>query len=123
VSGVVAATVFQGRIAEYLGHPGQRTAAAVYNGTFVVIAVCFNLLWRSASSGERLLRPDHDRNAVAHITESYRYGPLAYVAALVVGFISVTSSVVLNLGLALYFALPSKTAATMSRPLRPVRSR
>src|SRR5580704_15078074 len=38
-------------VAAYLGHPGQYVAAAVYNGTFIVIAVFFNLLWRSASAG------------------------------------------------------------------------
>ena len=32
-------------LAEYLGHPGQRLAAAVYAGSFVVIAIVFNLLW------------------------------------------------------------------------------
>ncbi len=110
-------------VAEYLGHPGQRTAATIYNGTFVVIAICFNALWRTAASGERLLHPDHDRAAAAHITDSYKWGPLSYVAALALAFVSVTASVVLNLVLAIYFALPSKTAADLGRGRRPQRSR
>ena len=101
-------------VAEYLGHTGQMTAASVYNGTLIAIAICFNLLWRSASRKGRLLHEHHDRDAVRHITESYRYGPLWYVAALALEFVSVTASLLLNLSLAIYFALPSKTAAAVS---------
>ena len=45
-------------VAEYLGHDGQRTAALVYNGTFIAIAICFNLLWHCAASNSRLLDND-----------------------------------------------------------------
>ena len=78
------------------------------------LAVCFNLLWRSASRNGRLLHENHDRDAVRHVTESYRYGPLWYVVALALEFVSVTASLLLNLALAIYFALPSKTAAAIS---------
>jgi uncharacterized membrane protein len=107
-------------VAEYLGHAGQTTAASVYNGTLIAIAICFNLLWRSASRNGRLLYEDHDRDAARHITESYRYGPLWYVVALALEFVSVTASLLLNLSLALYFALPSKTAAAISPRRRGV---
>jgi uncharacterized membrane protein len=100
-------------VAEYLGHAGQTTAASVYNVTLIAIAICFNLLWRCASRHGRLLHHDHDRDAVRHITESYRYGPLWYVVALALAFVSVTASLLLDLSLAIYFALPSKTAAAI----------
>src|SRR5678816_1520173 len=87
--GVVLVPFPTSLVAEYLGQPGQTTAAMVYNGTFIAIAFCFNLLWRSASKHGRLLHADHDRDAVAQITESYRRGPLAYVLALVLAFVSV----------------------------------
>jgi uncharacterized membrane protein len=101
-------------VAEYLGRPGQTTAALVYNGTFIVIALCFNLVWKSASADGRLLRADHNPDAVRHITDSYRYGPLFYVVALAVGFVSVTASLVVNVALAVFFALPSRTAAVVA---------
>jgi uncharacterized membrane protein len=107
-------------VAEYLGHEGQTIAASVYNGTLIAIAICFNLLWRSASRNGRLLHEDHDRDAVRDITESYRFGPLWYVVALALAFVSVTASLLLNLALAIYFALPSKTAAAIS-PRRQAR--
>jgi uncharacterized membrane protein len=105
-------------VAEYLGQPGQTTAALIYNGTFIATAICFNLLWRSASKDGRLLRADHDHEAVAQITESYRLGPLAYVVALALAFVSVTASLLLNLALAVYFALPSSTAAGIGQRSR-----
>jgi uncharacterized membrane protein len=116
--GVVLVPFPTSLVAEYLGQPGQTTAAMVYNGTFIAIAFCFNLLWRSASKHGRLLHADHDRDAVAQITESYRRGPLAYVLALVLAFVSVTASLLLNLALAVYFALPSRTAAGIGRRRR-----
>src|SRR5438105_9560046 len=54
--GVTAVPFPTALVAEYLGHPGERLAAAVYNGTFIVIAVFFNLLWHGAA--RRLLRRD-----------------------------------------------------------------
>ena len=44
-------------VADSLRHDGERTAALVYNGTFIFIAICFNLSWRTAAVDDRLL--DH----------------------------------------------------------------
>jgi uncharacterized membrane protein len=98
-------------VADYLGSAGQTTAAVVYNGTFIVISLFFNVVWKSASRDGRLLRADHDPAAVRQITDSYRFGPLFYVIALIVGFVSVTASLLVNCALAVYFALPPRTAA------------
>src|SRR5579859_8003333 len=37
-------------LSEYLEHPGERTAAVVYSGSFVVVSSLFSLLWRRAAS-------------------------------------------------------------------------
>ena len=111
--GVVLVPFPTALVAEYLGRAGQTTAALIYNSTFIAIALCFNLLWRSASTNGRLLRADHDREAVGHITGSFRFGPLFYVITLVVGLFSVTASLAVSLALAVYYALPSRTAAAI----------
>jgi uncharacterized membrane protein len=111
--GIVVVPFPTALVAAYLGRAGQTTAALVYNGTFIVIALCFNVVWKCASTNGRLLRADHNPDAVRHITDSYRYGPLFYVAALLVGLVNVTASLVVNVALATYFALPSKTAAVL----------
>jgi len=94
-------------VAEYLRHDGQKTAAALYNGTFIFIAICFNLLWRTAAVGDRLLHAHASRQAVQRIFDAYRKGPLWYVIAFVLAFVSVTASLVVNLALAIFFARPN----------------
>ena len=120
--GVVLVPFPTALVSEYLGRAGQKTAALIYNSTFIAIALCFNLLWRSASTNGRLLRADHDREAVRHITDSFRFGPLFYVIALIVGFFSVTASLAVSCALAIYYALPSRTAAAIGHA-RPGHSR
>jgi uncharacterized membrane protein len=109
--GVTVVPFPTGLVAEYLGHPGQYVAAAVYNGTFVVIAALFNVLWRSASTGRRLIHRSADVNRLRAITDSYRWGPAIYGVAFVLAFVSVAASLALNLGLAVYFALPARPRA------------
>jgi hypothetical protein len=36
-------------LAEHIGHPEAQTAAAIYSGMFVIIAILFNVLWLYAS--------------------------------------------------------------------------
>jgi uncharacterized membrane protein len=97
-------------IAQYLRHDGERLAALVFNGTYIYLAICFNLLWRCAAVGDRLLDRDASREAVSAIFDAYRYGPVWYVAAFALSFASVTASLLVNLGLAVFFALPRGNA-------------
>jgi uncharacterized membrane protein len=100
-------------VAEHLRDEGQRTAALIYNGTFIVIAIAFNLLWRSMAAGDRLLHHLADRAAVQRISDSYRYGPLCYGLAFLAAFVSVTFSLLIDLALAIFFSLPGeKTGKT-----------
>lgn len=87
----------------------QHTAALFYNGTFIVIAIIYNLLWRYASHNRRLLSKSADPLMVETINKQYRFGPLFYVAAFLLAFLSVWASLVLNLLFAVYFALTGRT--------------
>jgi uncharacterized membrane protein len=91
-------------LAVHLGTSGQRTAALLYNGVFVVIAIFFNVLWRYAVS-RRLLDKSMQASA-AMISRQYAYGPLMYAACFVVAWIDVRVSIALNVALAIFFALP-----------------
>src|SRR5262245_59940234 len=68
-------------VAEYLRREGERTATLIYNADFIMIAICFNLLWRTAAVKDRLLHPHADRRAVQRVFDSYRYGPAWDIAA------------------------------------------
>ena len=68
-------------LAEYTVQPNQHLAAFLYCGTFIVLAICFNLLWRYASYKNRLLDKKADPEAVQAITRQYQFGPLFYLIA------------------------------------------
>jgi TMEM175 potassium channel family protein len=94
-------------LATHLGHPGQTTAVILFDGTFVFIAIFFNLLWRHASSAKRqLLSPQVDHAAVKKITAQYAIGPFAYLICLLLAWVSVPASMFLNFALAGFFLTP-----------------
>jgi uncharacterized membrane protein len=95
-------------LAEYYGKEGEHLAADIYAGSFFVIAIIFNVLWRYASYRNRLLGQDIDSATVEGIHKSFRFGPLLYLVALLLAFLNVAASVGLCFGLAAFFALPKK---------------
>ncbi len=94
-------------LTEYLQRPAQGIAAAVYSGTFVVTAVIFNLLWHHVARSPRLQDPRINPRFVRQNTLGYVFGPLVYLAAFGLGFLSAALSLAVCLGLAVFFALPS----------------
>ena len=81
-----------------------RIAAAVYSGMGVLSAIAFTALWRHAIRDERLLVPGR-REEVRELNDQYRFGPLAYLVAFALSFVSSWASVGVCLALALVFAL------------------
>ena len=100
-------------VAEYLVRPDLPTAALLYSGTMVVLAICYNLLWHYASYHNRLLGKNANTRAVKAISGQYWFGPLAYLIAFALALFSTPASLALNFLLALFFALPP-------RPPRPL---
>src|SRR6266516_469739 len=93
---------------QYAVHPDQHLAAAIYSGTNTIMAICFNLLWRYASYHNRLLGKDTDPRSVQAINRQYLFGPLLYLISFGLAWINVPSSLILNLILALFFAVPGR---------------
>lgn len=104
-------------LAAHLGGPGERTAALIYNATFVLIAIFFNLLWRHVIK-HRLLHEQAALNA-AQIAAQYILGPLMYLACLVIALFNVRAGVAANAALALFFALPPTVMKKAGRQ-RPI---
>jgi TMEM175 potassium channel family protein len=93
---------------QYALNPEVHDAALLYSGTNVILAICFNLLWRYASYHNRLLSKDTDTRAVAAISRQYLGGPLLYLIAFGLAFVSVPASILFLLLLALFFAIPPR---------------
>jgi uncharacterized membrane protein len=91
-------------LAEYLLHPEAKVAGAFFSGTFVAIALAFKGLWHYASKNKKLLGfgRSADSADVEQITKQLRFGPLMYLAAFAVSFVSVRLSVVFCLCLAMF---------------------
>ncbi len=94
---------------QYAVHPDQHLAAAVFSGTYVILACCFNLLWRYASYHNRLLGKEIDQRAVMAISRQYLFGPVCYLIAFGVAWINVPACIFLNFLLALFFAVPARS--------------
>jgi uncharacterized membrane protein len=102
--GVTAVPFPTAVLAQYLGKSDQRAAAILYHGTYFCIAVFFNILWRYAN---RHLLGDHvDAAATDKISAKYAVGPILYLVCIALTWVSVPVSLLLNVALAVFFALP-----------------
>ncbi len=90
-------------LAATLGGPAEQVGVLVYAGTFVMIALAFNVLWYRA---RRVLRPDTDRASVAAITRSYRLGPPGYLLAFALALVNPALGVAVIIGLVVLYVLP-----------------
>jgi TMEM175 potassium channel family protein len=93
-------------LAEHLSGPDRRTGAILYNATFVLIAVAFNVLWRYAVN-HRLLDENVQASA-ANISRQYLVGPVLYTGCMVLSWFNVHGSLFVNLALSVFFALPAR---------------
>jgi uncharacterized membrane protein len=93
-------------ISEYSQHPELRVAAIIYTGTFLIISLVFDLLWRYASKRLLPLDPSCEKKEEAlQITKQYRFAPPLYFATFGFSFVFETLSLALCLLLAMFFAL------------------
>lgn len=74
------------------------------HGTYVVIAIAFNLLWQYAARGRRLVDPHLPEARIREISWQYAPGIPAYLVACALAFYSVWATVALCLLLAVFFA-------------------
>lgn len=68
-------------LAEYLDKGGLNTAAAFYCGTYVLISVGYNWLWRTAATGGRLIGEHVSTGHATRIRRAYQLGLGVYLAA------------------------------------------
>ncbi len=94
---------------QYKVHPDENFAAILYTGTNGVLAICFNLLWFYAAHHSRLLREDADPDDTRAISRQYIFGPFVSLLIFILAWINVPISILLNLLLALFFAIAGRS--------------
>jgi uncharacterized membrane protein len=97
-------------VATHILSNDSNTAAVVYSGSFFLLAIVWNVLWRYASTGLRLLGSHVTASQAKGITRQYRFAPPFYAIALVTAFINALASVSVIILLAAYFAITATTS-------------
>ncbi len=86
---------------------GAQAAALAYGITLTATAVMFNVLWRYAASGRRLLHHDADQKVVDGISRTYLLGLAIYLAATLVALVSPVASAALYVAIGVFYVLES----------------
>lgn len=94
-------------LARYFNGEASSIVVAIYTGTFVLINLAFNLLWFLASRNKKLLRPGITDEAIRKIHNNYLYGLPIYLVALLFSFWIPAVSLMIILGLWIFWALSS----------------
>jgi TMEM175 potassium channel family protein len=93
-------------VAHYLQRPGEQSAVYAYDATFVLMAIIYNVWWRYASTGRRLIGESVPQSAVASITRAFNPGIPMYAITFLVAIWSPLASVALTFAIAAFY-LPS----------------
>ena len=76
------------------------------NGTYVLIAIFFNVLWHHAV--DCALLDSATLDSAHSISRQYAVGPIAYLMCFGLSWVSVPASLGLNIALAVFFAIPAR---------------
>ncbi len=94
-------------LALYVLKDRGEAAAVAYGITLTATAIIFNVMWRYAARGERLLRHDADPAVIRGIGRSYLPGPILYLVATLVALVNPVASASLYLAIAVFYVLES----------------
>jgi uncharacterized membrane protein len=103
--GVTAVPFPTAVMAEHLHGPDHRTAAMLYNATFDVIAIFFNVLWRYAVA-RRLIDHSLSAGTAQNVSRRYTVVPALYLVCMALAWINVHAGMASNLALTLFLMLP-----------------
>jgi uncharacterized membrane protein len=93
-------------VAQYLNQDGERAAALAYSATFVLMSILFNIWWRYASRGRRLIAEGVPDSALRAVSRAFDPGVPLYSAVFVVAFFSPLAAVIFTFAIAAFY-LPS----------------
>lgn len=95
-------------VTQYLRTPAAKVACATYAATFVLISISFNALWRLVTGDRALMRASVSELTIERVGRKWRVGPLAYVIAMLLAFVSPYITILFCTGLWIYWSLVTK---------------
>ena len=84
-------------VADHILFADSGTAAEVYSGIFLLVALAWNLLWQYAARHPGILASSVTDAQIKTTTRQFIFGPILYVVAFVVAFFSGIASLAINL--------------------------
>jgi len=97
-------------LAEYLNAGRDaHTAAAVYSGTMLAMALAFLAMWGYAAHRANLLHEHIDRAKARAATRRFGAGPVIYLGTVGLSFVDATATLVAHLVIALYYCFDQLT--------------
>ena len=102
-------------LAAHYAQADRTISAAVFNGTYFVIAIFFNVLWHHAVRAGLL--DSATRESADLISRQYAVGPIAYLICFGLSWINVPTSLAMNIALAIFFAIPPRMQS-FGRPVK-----
>ena len=91
-------------LAEYLGTPGERVAAAFYIGSFVIVSIAYNVFWATTTK-RRLLKRGIPDAVVLRIRNAYRFGFGVYVGSTLLALWNAAAGLAACLSLWIYWSV------------------
>jgi uncharacterized membrane protein len=104
-------------VAGHIASPDSRAAVAVYSGSFLLLGVVWNLLWRHASGPHKLISEHITPEEVKAFTRNFYVGPICYTVALLVALVSGIASLMLILAVAVFFAVGTSSPRRSGTPV------
>jgi len=90
-------------VSDHLLSADSGTAAQVYSGTFLFVALAWNLLWQYVIRHPGVLASTVSRDEIARTTRQFIFGPTLYIVSFVAAFFSgIVSLAIVLVVLAIY---------------------
>ncbi len=91
-------------VADHIQLVDSGTAVEVYSGTFLFLALAWNLLWQYAARHPGILASSVSDAEIRTTTRQFLFGPVLYVGAFIAAFFSGIASLGINLVVLAMFA-------------------
>ena len=88
-------------------HTRNTVAALVYSTTFFVMSLIFQVFWGYATRRKGIMAPEKSTGA-RQITWQYFLGPVLYLIAIGIAFVSGAGVLIWSALVAIYFAIPAR---------------
>jgi len=109
-------------VADHIQSADSGTAAEVYSGTFLFVALAWNLLWQYAIRHPGVLASTVSEEEIITTTRQFIFGPMLYVVAFIVAFFSGIASLAINLIVLAVYTFFAAITTTGGRSIQPAQS-